>query len=333
MTTGASGLSVEQMLDLNRRFTQAGQQFATSRTTVNFSVMETWWAGPDAMRFRALWDGTLSPRLIRITEELFELANKITQEIQQQQQASAANGPTPTAITTPSLPQWLTTVKDVWSGIDAGLAGLGAAIKVIEGQLVRVAGYVRANGTAVASYFRWARGQADDLSRLLGQAGAFDDFAKVFSIVERGANAVTGLIGAVEQWNKDAGLELGERAARAAAVGAGRIATSLAIGWAAGEAGAAIGAGLGTFIAPGVGTAIGAGAGFVIGAGASLLVDAHLGEQLDSLAASAGSAVYDGLSTAADAIGSVAETGREVLDSVAETGANLISSGWKSVFG
>ena len=331
MTTGASGLSVEQMLDLNRRFTQAGQQFATSRTTVNFSVMETWWAGPDAMRFRALWDGTLSPRLIRITEELFELANKITQEIQQQQQASAANGEGPNAPTASPLSPALATIKAFLDSLD-NVDRFKDLLGVLSKRVAEAAGYVRTNGTEVAAYFRWAP-NFGNLARFVSAATVAKVAAMFRWVPELAAPLVVlrSSLDAITQWDRDEAKELSTRVARAAAVGVGSLIKNTAgalVEYSMMMAGGA----LGSWVSPGVGTAIGAASGLAVGMQITEKFGEAFGPAWDAGFAQFGDDLLNNPPAALKTIGTLVETGRSKVVALLDDGANLVSKSLTSLF-
>jgi hypothetical protein len=198
-------------------------------------------------------------------------------------------------------------------------AAVGVSSALLEQPLkrygVEVAGYVRANGTVVGDYWRWAAGRAGSLNRFMS-AGDATRLAGDLKPLGKGLAVVGGLFSAAEQWQEDAGsYDGGERVSRA--VGGGLFAAGVEAGSAWGAT--ALGASIGTMICPGVGTAIGGAVGWV----AATVATTAFGDQITDIGAEIGSGIWNAGEAVVDLGGNVLDAGSDLLGDLGDGAEEL----------
>lgn len=74
---------------LARRFREVSDQLRTMTSQLGGQVHQAWWQGTDADRFRADWDGQFTQQLNTMCVRLDETATLVTNQANNQRQASA----------------------------------------------------------------------------------------------------------------------------------------------------------------------------------------------------------------------------------------------------
>jgi uncharacterized protein YukE len=72
----------EQMAALQGAFTQEQAGVESLIGTINSSLANTWWIGPQADRFRAEWEGSFLPNLNNLATALGECARNVASHAQ-----------------------------------------------------------------------------------------------------------------------------------------------------------------------------------------------------------------------------------------------------------
>ncbi len=94
------GASVEDLRRLSSLMAQSADRLSTSVLEPVSRLMDAnIWLGQDSVRFHQEWQSSLAPRMRSLAGELDRLAGVITQQADEQEQASAASG---TTLATPS---------------------------------------------------------------------------------------------------------------------------------------------------------------------------------------------------------------------------------------
>lgn len=84
------GADVEQLDDLARLFNQSAEQLGTIISQLDGCVGSVWWQGPDADVFRNEWQGQFKSQMANLSEALVQTGGHVTQQANQQRQASGA---------------------------------------------------------------------------------------------------------------------------------------------------------------------------------------------------------------------------------------------------
>lgn len=89
---GLIGADVDQLRVLSLRFAEAADRLRDLVTDTSRRVEAACWAGPDADRFRAQWQGEAIARLWSAADALQAAATALQRNADEQEQASAASG-------------------------------------------------------------------------------------------------------------------------------------------------------------------------------------------------------------------------------------------------
>jgi uncharacterized protein YukE len=92
--TNFYGMDTAQVSSLANQLNQQASAIESVASTINglVSQMSEAWRGPDATQFSSEWTGTLKGALTNVQNAITGFANLATQNVQQQEQASAAGG-------------------------------------------------------------------------------------------------------------------------------------------------------------------------------------------------------------------------------------------------
>lgn len=316
------GLSPEQMQRMAATFGTASHSLAMSRSNVSVAVANAFWAGTTADRFRAAWAATMIPKLTGASLLLEHQSLVVRRQLEQQIRTSDAGG---VAVPAANVPQWGAVgggaSLPVRSGNEADqdwldpkwelpstifFDGLIAQIHVY---VVAVSSYVRADGTVVAAYARWAPGAADKLKPFLGGAGTYESLEKLGKVLGRALVVFKGLEELWKSWGEYSAMEI-----------AGRVATRVALEWGVLWASTAAGAA--------IGGPLGAAAGLVIGLGWWGLTQVHFGflgnKTIDDWLVDQGGHLVKGISDGVgDAWNAGVDLAKHAGNAIAQGAANL----------
>jgi hypothetical protein len=327
-----TGADAPALRALAAQLSQSAGRLDAIRQGIRSRLYSVHWDGPDGADFRRMWDGQHVPQLAAVAEGLRGSAERLLAEADQQEVASGAGGGTgagggggqrigpardgfvPADADDPDEP------TDPMELLYKGTAAVVGTVTALFSEPLRrygvqVAGSVRANGTVVQDYWRWAAGHATSLNRLASAGNAVrivDDLAPL----GRALPVVGGLFSAQEQWSEDAGrYDTGERAVRAVAGAGAAMVVEAGATWGA----TALGASIGTMICPGLGTAVGGAVGFLVATVGTEL----LGDQITTAGAAIGSLAWDAGEAVVDFGGDVLEAGGELLGDIGEGAEEL----------
>ncbi len=233
------GANPEQLNSTARKFGSASNQLSASRLNINTAVAAAWWAGPVAQRFQVDWAARLGPTLSLSAAMLDRLQRDLMEQRQQQLDASRADGfgggrgVGGDRNFIPDPAEALLALADV------------AATVLRETRIVQVAAHMRA-GKQIASYFRWAPGTADDMTRLFGSAADVAKFGKYVEKLGWAGVALNVFEQGYNDWGKYEADEFAGRVATRALIEGGvnygsTLAAAAAAGAWGGPAGMAVG--------------------------------------------------------------------------------------------
>ncbi len=332
-----SGMDVESVRGLSQRLFAAGEELEAVGVALRSALFAAPWHGSDADGFRALWEDRHAPSLAAVASALRQVGERLDQEAREQEVASQSAGGLvgPAAPAPPQSGPGLSdgpgrenqaglgefAWEDVAKIVGVAVSATDKAFEDLKRHVQHVSGYVRRGGEVVDDYYRWARGRAGDLGRLMS-AGDAVKVARGLPGIGLAFDVLGAGLDAGKQWDEDQrarpGEETHERWARA--VGGGVVSFGASVGVTV--VGAAVGQAL--IPIPGVGALVGAAvanAGYFL---ADKLTDDKISDALTDVGAWVGSGVDDGVEIAVELGGQALAAGSDLLGEAGDWTGDLV---------